>query len=76
MTEADPKEEISKKAELVKFAYDLGISICIPLVILAGLGIWADKKFQTKPLFMIVGLLLSLITTGISINKKIKEFKL
>lgn len=76
MVETDPNEEIPKKAELVKFAYDLGISICIPLLVLAGLGIWLDRKFDTKPLFMIAGLLLSLITTGISINKKIKKFKL
>ena len=76
MIQDDPKDKEVKKADLIKFAYDLGISICIPLVLLAGLGVWIDRKFNTKTIFLISGLLLSLITTSISIKRKVNKFKL
>lgn len=68
-----PKKE-SLKADLLTFAYELGAWIVIPLVVLLLLGIYIDKKFDTKPIGMIVGLLLSLMSTSISIARKVKNF--
>ncbi len=62
------------KGQLISFAYDVGFAIMIPLVILAVLGRLLDQKFGTSPLFLIAGLLLSLITTGFMIYKKTKSF--
>lgn len=47
------------------FAWRLGYSITIPLVILLLVGRWLDKKFGTSPWLLIAGLVLSFITTNI-----------
>lgn len=47
------------------FAWRLGYSIAVPLVILLLAGRWLDKKFGTSPWLLIAGLVLSFITTNI-----------
>ena len=65
---------IKTKAELISFAMDLGISIAVPLAIFAFGGAYFDKKFETSPLLLIIGLLLSLASTTVIMMKKIKKF--
>jgi F0F1-type ATP synthase assembly protein I len=60
--------------ELIAFAFDVGGAIAIPLVLFAFGGRMLDKAQGTSPLFLIIGLLLSLISTGIIIWKKVKNF--
>lgn len=74
MDEKEPNKADAVKMTLVSFAYDLGISIIIPLLLFLLIGIWFDKRFDTKPLGIIAGLLISLIPTSISIAKKVKKF--
>lgn len=62
------------KAELTSFAFEVGSAIAIPLVVFALGGRVLDRNFDTGHLFLIVGLLLSLISTGIIIYKKVKNF--
>lgn len=76
--EIDPKPEVEPqkglKADLIAFAYELGIWIVAPLAIFLVLGIYIDKRFDTKPVGMIVALILSLIATSVSIAKKVRQF--
>ena len=60
--------------ELIAFAFDVGGAIAIPLAIFAFGGRMLDKAEGTTPLFLIVGLLLSLISTGIIIWRKVRNF--
>jgi F0F1-type ATP synthase assembly protein I len=62
------------KAELVSFAFEVGSAIAVPLVVFALGGRVLDRNFDTGHLFLIAGLLLSLISTGIIIYKKVKNF--
>lgn len=62
------------KAELIAFAFDVGGAIAILLAIFAFGGRWIDKQNSTTPLFLIVGLLLSLVSTGIIIWRKVRNF--
>ncbi len=61
-------------AELVSFATEIGYTVAVPLIILLVAGRVIDKNFGTAPLFLIIGLLLSIISTGIIIYKKVKKF--
>jgi F0F1-type ATP synthase assembly protein I len=74
----DSKDETPKeknlKADLVTFAYELGTWIVVPLIVFLGIGIYVDKHFGTKPVGMIVALLVSLISTSVSIARKVKKF--
>jgi len=62
------------RAELIAFAFDVGLAIAVPLVIFALGGRFIDREYGTTPLFLIIGLLLSLVSTGIIIWKKTKTF--
>lgn len=62
------------KEELVSFAFEVGSAIALPLVIFALGGRMLDRQFDTSPLYLIIGLLLSLVSTGIIIWKKVKTF--
>ncbi len=74
MEEKESKKELKTKGELIAFAYDVGFAIIMPLVIFVIIGHVLDDQFNTKPLFLISGILLSLITTAIAIYKKTKKF--
>ncbi|MFA6464001.1 MAG: AtpZ/AtpI family protein [Candidatus Paceibacterota bacterium] len=67
-------DQFMTKGQLIAFAYDVGFAIIIPLVILALLGRFLDQKMGTSPLFLIIGILLSLVSTGVMIYKKTKNF--
>jgi len=54
-------------------AMQLGFSIALPLILFIVLGIFADKKFGTMPLFTIVGVLLSLVVSVMQIYQIIKS---
>lgn len=70
--EVDAKQTI--KTSLLTFAYELGTWIVLPLLICVVAGVWFDRRFDTKPLGVIAGLLFSLIPTTLAIAKKIKKF--
>ena len=54
-------------------AMQLGFSIALPLILFIVLGIFADKKLGTMPLFTIVGVLLSLVVSVMQIYQIIKS---
>ncbi|MFH0831195.1 MAG: AtpZ/AtpI family protein [Parcubacteria group bacterium] len=48
---------------LLRSALQIGVSIVVPLVALLVLGRWLDVRYQTTPLFILIGLILSFIIT-------------
>lgn len=51
----------------------LGYVIAVPLVILALFGRFIDKKYDTSPWFLIVGMFLALIISTFWVYKKTME---
>ncbi len=76
LKQTNQKDKISfmSRAELISFAFDLGFAIIIPLIIFALGGRFLDKKFETSPLFLIIGILISLIFTSVAVYKKTRKF--
>lgn len=54
----------------ISLAWQLGYSIAIPLIALALLGRFLDKKFETSPWLLLVGIFLSLITSTFLVYSK------
>ena len=52
---------------------EIGFIIAVPLLAAILAGIWVDRKLSTTPLFMILGLLLALTVSTITIGRKIKQ---
>lgn len=51
-------------------AWELGYTIAIPIVIFAIGGRFLDKKLGSSPIFLLLGILLALIISGIGIYRK------
>ena len=54
-------------------AMQLGFSIALPLILFIVLGIFADKKLGTLPLFTIAGILLAMVVSIMEIYQIIKS---
>lgn len=53
---------------------ELGFAIALPLVLFLLLGVWADKKFGTMPLFVIICLLMGFAMAVIEVKQLILPF--
>lgn len=62
------KEEFSA----LKLAWELGYTITIPLIILVLIGRFLDKRFDTSPIFLFVGIFFSMIISVMGIYKTVK----
>lgn len=72
----EPQKTEKTPSNSLKFwslAWEMGFIIAVPIIMLALLGRLLDKTFLTSPLFLLVGILLAMIVTGILIWKKIKN---
>lgn len=47
--------------------------VAVPVILLAGLGLLADKSWSTGPLFTLIGTALGLVTAGLLITKQLKN---
>ncbi|MFY9554058.1 MAG: AtpZ/AtpI family protein [Blastocatellia bacterium] len=54
----------------------VGMALAIPWMIgvPALIGWWVDKKYETRPLWFIIGLILGFVTTAVDIYKLMKRF--
>jgi len=66
------QKERSVLWQTLGLAWDLGFIIALPLVVFALGGRLLDRKFQTSPLWLLVGMSLSLTVTMIGLYRKIK----
>jgi F0F1-type ATP synthase assembly protein I len=52
------------------FAWELGYSIVIPIVIFALAGRLLDKKLDTSPWLLLLGILISIVVTTVLVYQK------
>lgn len=57
----------------LNLAWELGYMIAIPIVALGFGGALLDKKVGTSPLFLLVGIVLSTIISGVAVYRRIKK---
>ncbi|HKJ99284.1 MAG TPA: AtpZ/AtpI family protein [Desulfotignum sp.] len=55
------KNETGKNLRELGYFASLGISVALSIFIGLGLGLWLDKKFDTDPVLMFVGLGLGIV---------------
>ena len=72
MEPAKEKEQSIFKFTL-SFAWNLGYSIAVPLVLLALGGRFLDKKLESSPWFLIAGILISIAISSYIVYKKVIE---
>lgn len=71
--EENDKNNNKKTWSALSLAWQLGYSIAVPLIVLALLGRFLDKKFNTSPWLLLTGIFLSLIVSTFAVyNKTIK----
>ncbi len=61
---------VMPKSELISLVFELGFTIAIPIVLLALGGRLVDKHFHTSPLFILVGVILSIVISSFLVYKK------
>ena len=66
----DDNKNGQKTWSALSLAWQLGYSIAIPLVLLALLGRFLDKRFGTSPWLLLVGIFLSLIVSTFAVYYK------
>jgi len=57
----------------LNLAWELGYTIAIPIVILGFGGAWIDKKLGSSPGFLLTGIMLSVIISGVAVYRKIRS---
>lgn len=58
--------------EALGFAWELGYTIAIPIALLGFGGAMLDKKLSTTPLFILIGIIISLTISSIAVYRKVK----
>ncbi len=64
-----PKEK-NQVWSALSLAWQLGYTIAIPVVVFGLLGRFLDKRLGTSPLFLLIGILISLVISSVGIYKK------
>ena len=57
----------------LSLAWELGYTIAIPIAVLGFGGAWLDKRFASSPAFLLAGIVLSLIFSGVAVYRKVKN---
>ncbi|PJC36778.1 hypothetical protein CO046_04100 [Candidatus Peregrinibacteria bacterium CG_4_9_14_0_2_um_filter_53_11] len=68
-----PRGQAYSLVALLSLAWELGYLIALPIVILGFGGALLDKKLGTSPLFLLLGIALSLVISGLGVYRKVKE---
>ncbi len=63
-----------EKKALIALVFELGYTIAVPLVLFALGGRFLDKHLGTSPLFLLVGIFLSLMGSSYLIYKIIRKY--
>jgi F0F1-type ATP synthase assembly protein I len=72
-----PKKSTSDAAYYrfaMRIVGDFGVSIAVPAVAAAFVGIWLDRKLGTTPWLMIIGLAAAFSSTYLVIKKKATDY--
>lgn len=63
-TPSDDERNRVAQARLIGLALQFAFTILGSLIIFGWLGLWLDSRFGTKPLFLLIGVVLSFIAIG------------
>ncbi len=55
------------------FAWTLGYTIAVPLVVLALAGRFLDRRFHTEPWLLLAGIVLSIVISSIALTRRALE---
>ncbi|MFA6296050.1 MAG: AtpZ/AtpI family protein [Patescibacteria group bacterium] len=71
-----PQKQIitPKEFSAIRLSLQFGYTIIIPLIIFLLIGIFLDNRFKTSPLFIFIGVILSIVISTIGIYKAILPF--
>jgi F0F1-type ATP synthase assembly protein I len=70
----DPRKGINAW-QAMGFVWDVLFSITVPTVLFALGGRWLDQRWKTSPLFLVLGLVLSLGVAGLLVYRKAERLK-
>ncbi len=73
MANQESKQDKSAFWQAVGLAFQFGYTITLPLVILVLAGRLLDKKFDSSPIFLLTGIMISMIISGIALFVKMKK---
>lgn len=73
MKEENNKREKSIFFQALSLSWELGYMIAIPLVALALGGRFFDNKYDSSPIFLMAGIVLALLISGILVFRKSKK---
>lgn len=69
------KQKITpKEFSAIRLSLQFGYTIVIPLVIFLLIGIFLDNHFKTSPLFIFIGVILSIVISSFGIYKAVLPF--
>jgi len=57
----------------LSLAWEMGYTIAGPLVVLAFLGRFLDKKYESSPIALLSGIFLAMLISGVVVFKKTKK---
>ncbi|MFH1098463.1 MAG: AtpZ/AtpI family protein [Candidatus Uhrbacteria bacterium] len=69
----DEQHQRSPVWAALAFAWELGYTIAIPLVVFALLGRFLDRRFGTTPWFLLVGVFAAIAASGIAVVHKVNS---
>jgi len=70
MTEKNNEE---KQFSALSLAGNLGWQIALPIVLFGLIGRWLDKKWETSPWLLLVGILLAISVSGYLVYRETKK---
>jgi len=62
-----------QKVNLLAIGTEFGVMIAVPILVFGGIGFYLDSKFGTTPVFILVGVGLSILSSSLLLYKRIKE---
>ncbi len=68
----DKSQDIASGVRLWSLASEIGFKIAIPLLVFLLAGIWLDRMLGTKPVFMLLAILLALASSAYLVAQMIK----
>ncbi len=64
---------VPQKVNLLSLGTEFGVMIAGPILLLGGTGYYLDGRFGTNPLFILIGVGLSILASSLILYKRIKE---
>ena len=68
------KKSILSSWEAVGFVWEVFAAIAVPTVLCALGGRWLDRRFETTPVFMGLGLVVAVLVSGVLVYVMAKKF--